>query len=81
MDDQSDSLDRLADRYVEEAGGDLALAFRLLSYDYLYACTHVSRGLARVAPMARSGFPAKPARVKPLDIPQPSSPAARNPSA
>lgn len=80
MNDQSDSLDRLADRYVEEAGGDLTLAFRLLSYDYLYACSHVSRGHARVAPMARSGFPAKPARPKPLDIPQPSAPQAANPN-
>ena len=74
----NDPLDRIWDRYMEEAGNDLSVAFRLLSADYLYACSHVSNGFARVGPVARSGLSPK-AQVEAIDIPSAESPVAANP--
>ena len=72
-------LDRTIDRYMEEAGQDIHYALRLLAYDYLYACSHVSRGLARVGPVAVSRFSPE-AQVEAIDIPAATAPEASTPS-
>ncbi len=73
----NDPLDTIWDRYMEDSGGDLAYAFRLLSADYLYACRNISSGLVGAPPVAHAGFAPKP-KVEAIDIP--SGPEASNPS-
>ena len=72
-------LDRICDRYMEEAGEDFQFAFRLLAYDFHRLGGLVSSGFSRAAPVAVPRFSPK-ARVEALDIPAPTSPEASNPS-
>jgi len=78
--DDTQILDGITDRYMEEAGEDIHYALRLLAYDFHRLGGMVSTGYSRVAPVAVSGLPPK-VRVKPIDIPQPGAPQARNPGA
>ncbi len=73
-------LDRITDRYMEEAGGDIHYALRLLAFDFHRLGGMVSSGYGRFAPLARSGFLPK-TRVEAIDIPAPASQEARNPGA
>ncbi len=73
-------LDRITDRYMEEAGEDIHYALRLLAFDFHRLSGMVSSGYGRFAPMARSGFLPK-TRVEAIDIPSPASPLGASPSA
>jgi hypothetical protein len=74
MNDQQ-ILDRITDRYLEEAGGDIHYALRLLAYDFHRLGGVASSGYLRCRPVVRSRFHPK-AQVEAIDIPGATAPEA-----
>jgi hypothetical protein len=75
----SQILDRICDRYMEEAGEDMRYALRLLAFDFHRLGGMVSSGYARVAPVSVAR-PLPKARVEALDIPAANTPQAASPN-